>query len=285
MQTVTSAAEARDRALEELQQRRSAVAALEQQQSDLTRHHDELRAQVGQRLLDDPTAGEQIRRELQQLRDQADIAELTLKAARPLVAPAEASYLAAEADLLERDVVAARRALEKHLARTAELVEDLRRHEGTASDRHRPVSPREGRLRQVVDLAELRVAILRDMAGGVDPTARVTAAQDPLFSTVHGVARAEAYPAAVWGRDAVVPAPEYSAAVEASRGELAELEELAEVLPAEVEEWATRQAQEQRFDPRIHLDGLTIRQHRLEALDEDRQRVERTLAELGHPRG
>jgi hypothetical protein len=205
-----------------------------------------LQGRLGDLVLDDPAAAELALRQQQQLRDRVDVAERAIVAQGPRVATAETAYLTAEADALEPAIAAAEADLAKHRARTQELLAQLETHEARfvpeielTHAQMMLTAPGEGRVAQVSiprshDMAwaieEMRrpVHVLREMAAGREPASDWVARE---WETTP----AKAFPACVYGPDAVVPSQAYlreRATVEGRTGELqtrvAELDALIE---------------------------------------------------------
>lgn len=205
-----------------LEKQRSVLAKWEAQQVATEAELDSLQQRAGDEILDDPAAAGDLARSMQALRDRLDIARRAVAAQGPRVTKAEADYLNAEADVLERDAETARATLAAHQARTAELLAELEKHEGRfvphvmLIEEQRlggvvgaPTSweiPKSAALVDAVMLAELRVTVLRDLAAGQDPAPRLRALQSIRDGRIQGVRIDEIYPSCVRGPDAVVPA-------------------------------------------------------------------------------
>lgn len=230
--------QARDAAAQQLLEARGVLAGWEAKREAAEAEFTRLQGVAGDQVLDDPDALDEIPRQMQELRDRIDMAERAIDAARDRVLAAERGYLGIEADLLEVEAAAARKALEKHQATTERLVAAVRKHEGPGEfvteeelfHRREPherlsrsyQSPVSAGLKAAVQRAELRVAVVRDVAAGVDPRERLAALQSLRDSTVAGVPVGELYPACV-GPEGLVPAPGVSRdAEQAAQRETAE---------------------------------------------------------------
>jgi hypothetical protein len=166
---------------------------------------------IGEAVLDDPDSGTDLAQRIVELQARRDVALRAVAAQLPRIAAAEATYLAAEADVLLVAAAAAEQELATHDERTAVLLAELERHEG-----HFVPASGGGRsydLRQAADLAHLRVSIVRSLAAGEDPDADVLAKRSVHDGTIFGAERDDVYPLCVWGPDAVVPCPAYLAQV------------------------------------------------------------------------
>jgi hypothetical protein len=218
---------AHEAALVELQRHREALTTAERQLDEAAAAFDETWTGSGEKILDAPQAGARISKRLAQLRDQGDLAELAIEAARPRVAAAETAFVRAEAAVYEHEARIAAAALAEHQARTDELLAQLREHEGeyvpawqsrgitrgadsvTLDERPAAGPPKSSELRRAVTLAEHRARILRDLAEGVDPAPALASQASIVDGTVDGFPIDQLYPPSVWGPDAVVPAPAY----------------------------------------------------------------------------
>lgn len=175
----------------------------------------------GDEVLDDPEASSRLPRLMQEQRDRIDVAGRAIVAQRGRITAAERAYLSAEADSLEPMAAAKRTALEGHNKKTADLLDELAKHEGvfvperdlleeraewqraaggSALGWTRDMAKSEILSAEVAE-TELPVRVLRAMASGEDPAGLL--------------AGSNAYPACVWGPDALVPAPAYLRSVEA----------------------------------------------------------------------
>lgn len=189
----------------------------------------DLQGRAGAEVLDDPEAADRIPRELTALRDRIDVAEKAIEAQRPRVRTAESAYLLAEAAALQPAVAVARANLEKHNARTAELLAQLESHEGkfvpelalTEELRTRGM-PYERELskseilQEAVDIAQRPILVLEAMARGEDPAAIVSRWAAQTYPDEH-------YPACVWGPAALVPAPAYKRQVAEAKARIEQL--------------------------------------------------------------
>ena len=178
-------------------------------------------AVAGHEVLDDPEAAMRLPKLMQEQRDLIEIAARAIGAQRSRVAAAEREYLLGEADRLEGPVAAARAELDRHNARTYELLRMLEQHEGPfvpkreldlEIERTVSLGPRVIELTKSEVLgnriAELGrpVFILRELADGRDPSAVVAG---------WGLRSEDVYPVCVWGPDALIPAPAYQRRVAA----------------------------------------------------------------------
>lgn len=274
----------------DVEEQRAKLARLEADKAAAEAEFEALDARAGVEVLDAPDTAAGIANSMRELRDRIDIIGRAVEAQRPRVKDAESKYLQAEADALQIVADQARRALERHQARTAELLAQLKQHEGAFVPEHMLIQaqrdlrmtgvpdswtvPVSANLQQALAEAELPVAILRAMAAGEDPTMLVNAWQQ-----VHGSDTGNLYPACVWGPDALVAAPSYRVQFERAQQHLDELEAEERRLPGELEEWAAQQAN----SPHI-LEGLTSRQRRANTLPARLADARRTLAELNSQR-
>jgi hypothetical protein len=171
-----------------------------------------LDASAGGTVLDDPESAGQVARDLAELRARIEILERAIAVQGERVVEAERAFLLAEAEALSNPVTAARGALERHQARTEELLEELRKHEGAFvpkgwldSERIAVGTPRvvetyvSSGLADALELAELPVLVRQEMAAGRDPSEhqRLRGVNDP----------AAVYGPSVWGPEALVSAP------------------------------------------------------------------------------
>lgn len=218
------------RAADGVEAARELLARWEAEQSAAQAELESLQSRAGSEVLDDPDAAAGLARGMTELRDRIEIATKAVAAQRPRVVEAEAAWLLAEAELLEKPVAQARTALERHEARTAELLKVLAEHEGPFVPEHlliveqaRNFGPASGSfsyevpkseiLRDAVFAAERPVIVLREMAAGRDP-AKLPQVQDQNPTDV--------YPACVWGPDALVKAPAYVRSVAAQHAAAAQ---------------------------------------------------------------
>ncbi|KAA1426460.1 hypothetical protein [Nocardioides antri] len=190
----------------------------------------DLEGRTGEQALDDPEIAFSIPRRMQEQRDRIGVAKkvITVQAAR--VRAAERDYLLTEASVLERKVVAARQKLERHEARTKELLAQLEAHEGPYTPEgpvlykqwldgsrggvFRGPTYTSDALRDEIRTAERPVQIIRAMAEGRNLS--------DLFQewNLDSAGARDLYPACVWGPDVLVPAPGYLRAVEWARNEV-----------------------------------------------------------------
>jgi len=187
---------------------------------------ESLKARAGAEVLADENAAGRLTKAMGQLRDEADIATRAVDAAQPLLDEARRAAVLAEADEWDAEATKRRRALERHVAKIDQLLEQLRELDGVeyglvnqepehvyAGTTHElAVSVRE-QLEVEVDRAELTAHVLREVAAGRDPSAELRARADVVNGNVYGLAPREYYPASVWGPDAVLPAPAYLTSV------------------------------------------------------------------------
>lgn len=237
----------------------------------------------GDALLDDPEKAAAWPGKLRELRDAVTVAERALAAQNPRVAAAERAWCRAQADLLEAvELVPAREVLEKHLARTAELLALLGEHDGpyvtqlqlaqaqrsfgglVVGDHLVPAtSPKSRPLVLAVARAQVRCDVMVAMAEGTDPrevvNARPHAADLP---------EEDCYPEQVRGAG-LVPAEAYTARIAAARALVTELEELPGLLQDEMSDLKTRAARDAAAAE--YLPG---------ALSQRRARIEEVPAEL-----
>lgn len=202
------------------------LARLEADRAAAMAELESLEDRAGAEVLDDPEAAPRLSRVMQELRDRVGILARAIAAQGLRVTAAEQTYLTAEADELERTVLApAREVLADHEQKIADMVAKIVEIEGegrfvTEAERithehdlarHGPVSyrvPTSTLLRQAVEEASRQVQLVRAMAAGEDPDALVTQWQRHEFSW-SGLANEDLYPACVWGPDAIAPAPAY----------------------------------------------------------------------------
>lgn len=209
-----------EKALAEIGGQKAKLQRLETEKARAETELAALEQRSGLEVLDDETAGPRIIREMRELRDRIELASRAIVAQRPRVKAAESAYLSAEADALERPVVAAKAALQRHEERTAALLRQLEEHEcpyvsefdyvmdgrGTGGPRTF-TTPKSWKLRDAVTRAEQPVKILRAMAAGEEPVVELLKGQTP----------ADVYPPAVWGPSAVVPAAAYLREVQSAQ--------------------------------------------------------------------
>lgn len=240
-------------------------------------------------LIDDPKSVSRVAKRMQTARDEIELGEralaeagLRLENARRRVLEHDASEIDQQADRLQAE-------LDKHDARTAELLADLQEHEGRfvpevdwiealrsaiRSGVANDGAPEEWEIpksrlkREQIMRLRLQADVVRDVAAGVDPSIRLRASS--------AVGDRSIYPACVWGPDAVVGAPAYLSLVENARARLAEIDETLGRLPAEIEELEVEQAAK----PDRVLIGLQGRRRQLEELPGRREQVAAELAAL-----
>lgn len=195
---------------------------------------------AGAAVLDDPEAAGRLAREMQELRDRIDMTGRAVEAQRPRVSAAEAAYLLAEADTLDKAAERPHQALQRHQDRTAELLRQLEEHEGRYVPEHLLIEeqlrhsadrfnqswelPKSDTLETAVLEAELPGMLLREMAAGNDPQALLDR-RVGADGRIAGRLPREYYPDCVWGPDAVVPAPAYLRAAETATARLAAMRE------------------------------------------------------------
>lgn len=189
---------------------REVLARWEAERAAATAELASLQSRAGSEVLDDPNAASTLPRLMTQLRDRSDIARRAIEAQQPRVVEAERAYLLAEADQLEQIAATARATLEKHEARTAELLRALEKHEGpfvpkallddtvaiAGQERSWEHTPGET-LRKAVESAERPVLALREMAAGRNPMAHPDLRDHPASAVL---------PDCVTGPDALVRA-------------------------------------------------------------------------------
>jgi len=200
---------------------------------------EKLRASMGEAALEDEARADALPQQLRDLRDRLEVAQRAAAAAEPKLATARAAALEEAAREFDDDADRRRTILGKHDLKTARLLKELEEHEGSyvprgdlqsvqslrASDTldwdESPSSnvvvkaPKSALLNRDVRLAELRAAMIRDVAVGLDPALRVEPIRDVTGGgKVYGLSTAELYPAAIYGPDAIVPAPIYRRHVE-----------------------------------------------------------------------
>lgn len=222
-------------ALTVVEEHQATVAGWEAEKAVAKAELTSLQRRAGEEVLADPAAGERLTREMQGLRDRVDIAARAVVAAEPRLRAAKVA--AVEAEAAEWDVEAGkrRRALERHEARTAQLVAELEKHEGryapwepdrdTVMGQHGPYTiqlPKSYTLHQSLQRAELRAAVLRDVAAGRDPRDRLQPLMAIRDGHVAGVPQHDLYPSTVYGATAIMPAPAFLTTLETARRAVAD---------------------------------------------------------------
>lgn len=189
---------------------------------------EELDARSAAVVLDDPSSAVSLAVELAQRRDQLRLLRGAVSKQDERVAAAEREYLLAEAAVLEPAVARAQAVLDRHEARTAELLRLLEEHDGPyvpeidlvlATWDPTPgvpssvtyTAPKSRALVEAVEAARLPIRILAVLADGGDPGS---------LSELAGQVDEAAYPACVWGPAALVPAPAWVGKVAAVEREL-----------------------------------------------------------------
>ncbi len=270
-----------------------------------------LQAQTGEQALEDPELAFSIPRQMQEQRDRIDVARRAIEAQRPHVQAAERDYLLAEAAVLEGAAAAARKKLERHEARTQELLAQLEAHEGpytalgpvlhdkwldgSRSGTFAGPTYKSDALRDEVRAAERPVQILRAMAEGssVSNLFREWALDGPRARSL--------YPSCVWGPATLVPAPDYLRAVEWARNEVdaaierhSNLEDNLARAQGELEKSLVHYDEDGRprsnvgrrlspddsLHPARHQQRVRHAQQLIEENLQERQRAEQALAEL-----
>jgi hypothetical protein len=196
---------------------RSILAELEASKVDAEHELERLRAGAGATAADTVGAAEDLVRAMQVERDRIYVAEQAIETHLPRIATAERAYLALEAEALEKPVKVAQARLDKHRARTRELLDELERHEGKFVP-EKGAPRRSTPLRDKVAAAEWELSLVRTMAQGGDPgdlmVARGKSPTDPA-----------SYPACIWGPDALVPAPRYAERIDQVRLDFADVDD------------------------------------------------------------
>lgn len=197
-------------------------------------------SESGEALLNDPEKAAAWPAELREARDAVTVSERAVAAQEPCVGAAERAWCRAQADLFEVDVlVPARKRLDEHQARTAELLAALEAHDGPYVPRHELAMARrdlgfltEGTQVQVpksrvlqmdVTRAEAQHQVLVAMAEGDDP----------------GNLSADGCPEAV-RPGGLVPAPVFRRQEQQLRELVRELESLPSVLEVELSDLEQR---------------------------------------------
>lgn len=197
-------------------------AERERAESELER----IRASSGDEVLEAPERGAELSKTMQQLRDEIEIAANAINAATPKLDAARVAVLEADAVTYERRAEEFRAEYDAHRAKTDALLAELEEHEcrfvpeedwaraerwagNVDVDLESWSVPRSGELFLKVERELAKAAVLRDVAAGVDPAARLDGLADAVTGTVLGGKRAELYPPAVWGPEAVIPAPAF----------------------------------------------------------------------------
>lgn len=225
---------AADRSADEVRKQRARLGDLHGEKAAAEAELAVLQQSAPEAYLNDESGSsrDKVARDLSELRERVDIIARAIPVQQQRVVTAESSYLTAKADEYETAAVEAREALERHRARTSELLRQLEDHEGRylsaaeVSDRMSfeelkvfvaggsgTVSysvPKSRALLKTVERAERSVAILRALADG----------RTPAIQLWSGETVADAYPPCVWGPDALVPAPTYVREVEAAQHDL-----------------------------------------------------------------
>lgn len=193
----------------------------------------------GEAVLDNPSIVAKVSKRMQSARDEVELAERAIPAAEGRLEQARRRVLEFDALAFDRAAERLEGELAQHRARTEQLLAQLEEHEcvyvpeaewaRAARDAwgfNGPTewsAPKSDDLQRRVDVERLRAAVLRDVAAGVDPSGRVHEARG-IEDTVFGVPADEVYPSAVWGPDAVVPAPAFVSTVEHTRRLLDDLD-------------------------------------------------------------
>lgn len=217
---------------------RSKLAKLQDDQAAAAAELDDLQACAGDLVVDEPAAAGRVARDLAELRDRVEIGGRAVDAQRSRVGTAEKAFLLAEAEAHRGPASSARRKLERHQARTEELLKLLAEHDGSyvpkawldsqlvAAGTPRVLESYVGDgLSDAVERAELPVLVLEEMAAGRAPEAH---------ERLRGVDPTSVYPSTVWGQEAVVPAPAWLRRVEAEQhaaaGTAAGIDKLSELV-------------------------------------------------------
>jgi hypothetical protein len=262
--------------------RKSAVAEVTKWQETVARWEAEeiaasaelasLRNRMGDELLEDPSRLDSLSADMQK-------SERTVAAAKSAAAAAVPKLVQAQHVVLQLDAVAFDQAakilastLTRHRAKTDDLLEQLRQHEGefVPASAIRPPSvgvleldseasrlstwTRSAQMETEVAQLTLKAAVLRAVIAGQDPNTIL----DPLRSfqdgTIHGLERSEYFSPAIWGPDAIVQSPSFTARVAAKRQAIADHDVQA------------------AFDPSEHIAELEAEIAKGEAAIEERRR-------------
>lgn len=242
-----TAKSARDQALAELAEARERVAKWQAEQAAAQAELDDLQSRVGAEVLADESAAGPLAASMAELRSRIEIAGGAVTAAQRLVTDAESAFLSAELAEYRKPVQAARQALARHQERTRELLDLLEEHEGRYVPEIKLIlathdvekqgaltlpNLKSAALERAVEEAERPVYVLTEMLAGRDPR------PDPSW----GANGWEFFPASVWGTEAVVPAPAWTARVAAKRAEVERLEAQEQKLSARAAQPSARQA-------------------------------------------
>lgn len=213
----------RELALEQVGEHEETVARWSAEKAAREQELESLQGRAGEEVLANPESAGDLTRSMQELRDRIDIAGRALGAAQPKLEAARRAAVLAEADEWDVEAGTRRKVLETHVARTRELLNQLREHDGVEyaeAAESRPVGeagPRtilrsvRAKLHDEVKRAELTAHVLREVAAGRDPRQELTARGSITNSHVLGKPARDYYPPSIWGPDAVLPAPAYVA--------------------------------------------------------------------------
>ncbi|MEE3128458.1 MAG: hypothetical protein VX494_14720 [Actinomycetota bacterium] len=273
---------------EEVERQRSVLAQWEAEAATARAELESLQSRAGEEVLDDAAAASRLPALMGQLSARMDIAQRAIEAQRPRVAAAESAYLLAEAEKLRGPVKRAENALARHRERTAELLRLLEEHEGpfvpkalldfeenkSSAGPHEYVLARSEVMEN--DLAALRrpVLVLEELAAGRDPML------NPELSGGLWLGQpdpAEVFPPAVWGPDAVVPAPAYLRAVHAARERVEQIDREAEACQRLIEAADARRAE---LGEAARVTGEAKARQKLSSLEERRADAEAALESL-----
>ncbi len=216
-------------ALAEVQRWRVTISDWRRRQAEARSELQVLEATIGEKALDDPAIADRLVAKASELRARVEMAAKAITAAQPRLVTAQQAVL--ELDAQEHDRLAAdhRAKLNRHEARTVELLSQLQDHEGvflpeenarrsqagvTGATVIEWTRPKSADLKDAVAVEELKASVLRDVAAGADPAARLAEHRGYLSSEIYGRAERSFYGPAVWGPGAVMPAPAFLSEVD-----------------------------------------------------------------------
>ena len=229
-----------------LSKRSTAEAALAQAEST-----------SGEDVLENPTLVAKTAADMRSIRDEIELASKAADAARTRLDHARVVVLEREAQRFDQAAAAVDKKLATHREKTSELLAALEAHEGvfvpqvelmqekrasgTIHDGEEWSFLKSDDMANEAEQERMRAAVIRDVAAGVDPRIRMRESENIVDSSVLGVRPEDLYPSCVWGPGALIPAPLFSARIEAVLGRLAAHD--AEVAGDDAPEIARRQAE------------------------------------------
>lgn len=198
---------------------------------------DGIRDRMGEAVLADENQAKVLTTKLRDLADSADAAKRAAVAAVPKLAAARSAVLEHDACRFDEEAERHAKVLNEHRTKTARLLAQLERHEGRFVYERTVTGlgdggaeiigqlPKSYELELRVKRAQLRAAVLRDVAAGRDPLGQggrlsEMAAQDLRSGLIFGLPKSEYLSPAISGREAVVPDRRYEDEVQSVRRQL-----------------------------------------------------------------